>query len=108
MLVSHGSFASHRLPSTHRVQSNLVHDSYTSLLGICLQLLHSRRNVGSRHDILLGANSGLDDLGVVGVGDEGDDEVDFLKLLVKSGGIVDVERDGLGVLSAGSKLLGVV
>jgi hypothetical protein len=45
---------------------------------------------------------------VVGVGDEGDDEVDFLKLLVKSSGIVDVERDGLGVLSAGSKLLGVV
>lgn len=70
--------------------------------------MHSRRNVGSRHDILLGANSGLDDLGVVGVGNEGDDEIDLFELLVQSGGVVDVKRDGLGVLSAGSKLLGVV
>lgn len=58
--------------------------------------------------MLLGANSGLDDLGVVGVGNEGNDEIDLLELLVQSGSVVDVERDGLGVLSAGSKLLGVV
>lgn len=45
---------------------------------------------------------------MVGVGNERDDEVDLLELLVQSGGIVDIERDGLGVLSAGSKLLGVV
>ena len=93
---------------TYRIQTDLIHDRDTSLLSIRLQLLHSRRDVRSRHDILLGANSGLDDLGVVGVGNERDDEIDLLELLVESGGVVDVEGDGLGVLSAGGKLLGVV
>jgi len=58
--------------------------------------------------VLLGANGGLDDEGMVGVRDQGDDEVDLLKFPVEGGGVVDVERDGRGVGEALAELLGAL
>jgi hypothetical protein len=93
-------------PETHRVQSNLVHDRDASLLAVLLQLLHGRRDVRRRHDILLGPNGALDHLGVEGVRDEGDDQVDLRELLVESGIIAHVEGDGICVLEARGELFG--
>lgn len=55
--------------------------------------------------MLLGADGGLDDIGVEGVGDQGDGEIDLLQGLVKSSIIGDIEGDGLGVLEALAELL---
>lgn len=55
--------------------------------------------------MLLGADGGLDDIGVEGVGDQGDGEVNLLQSLVKSSIVGDIEGDGLGVLEAFAELL---
>lgn len=55
--------------------------------------------------MLLGTDGGLDDQGMVGVRDQGDDEVDLLEGLVKGGSIADIERDGRGVVEALTELL---
>lgn len=55
--------------------------------------------------MLLGADGGLDDIGVEGVGDQGDGEIDLLQGLVKSSIIGDIKGDGLGVLEALAELL---
>lgn len=55
--------------------------------------------------MLLVADGSLDDLRMVGVWDQGDDQVDLLERLVECGRIVHVEGDGLGVLEAFGELL---
>lgn len=88
------------------VQTNLVHNGDPGLLAVFLELQHSRRDVRGGDDVRLGADTGLDDQGVEGIGDQGDGQIDLLQGLVEGGGIVDVERDGLGVFEALAELLG--
>lgn len=89
-------------------QADLVHDSDTSLLALGVELLHSGRNIGGGDNILLGADSRLDDGGVESVGDQRDDQVDLLHGLVESGIIADIKGDGLGVLEVASEGLGTL
>lgn len=56
----------------------------------------------------LGADGGLDNGGVEGVRDEGDDNIGLLEGLVKSSGIVDIKGDSLGVLEAAGESLGAL
>ena len=56
--------------------------------------------------MLLCPDGALDNLSVESVGDQADDEVDLLESLVQSSIITDIEGDGLGVLEAGTELLG--
>lgn len=93
---------------TYRVQTNFIHDSDTSLLALLVELHHGRGHVGGGDNVLLGADSRLDDQGVEGVGDQGDSQVDLLHGLVQSGVIVDIEGDGIGVLEAFAELLGAL
>lgn len=58
-----------------RVKANLVHDDDPSLLRLFVELPDSRRNVAGGHDIGLALDGGLDDSGVVGIGNERDDEI---------------------------------
>lgn len=58
--------------------------------------------------MLLGADSTLDDLGVEGVGDQRDDQVDLLKGLVQSSVIANIKGDRIGVLEALAQLLGTL
>jgi hypothetical protein len=50
--------------------------------------------------MLLDLDGGLDDDGVEGVGNEGDDQVVLADLVLERGRVGDVERDGAGVLEA--------
>lgn len=64
---------------THsRIDANLVHDRDSSFLDFFLKLLHCRRDVAGRDNILLVADSALDDVYVECVGDETDDYVNLL------------------------------
>lgn len=58
--------------------------------------------------MLLDLDGGLDDDGVEGVGNEGDDEVVLADLALEGGGVGDVEGDGSGVLEAFGEGLGAV
>ena len=58
--------------------------------------------------MLLGLDGGLDDEGVEGVGNEGDDKVVLADLLLERIGVGDVEGDGTGVLEALGERLGAV
>jgi hypothetical protein len=55
--------------------------------------------------MLLGADSRLDNLGMEGVGNQRNGQVDLAHGLIKSLVIVDIEGDGLGVLESFAKLL---
>lgn len=56
----------------------------------------------------LGADGGLDNSGVEGVGDQGDDNVNLLHSSVELSIVAHVQGDGLGVLETSSELLGAV
>lgn len=43
------------------VNTNLVHDGDTGLLALLIKLQHGRADIASGDDVLLGADSGLDD-----------------------------------------------
>lgn len=58
--------------------------------------------------MLLGLDGGLDDEGVEGVGNEGDDKVVLADLLLERIGVGDVEGDGAGVLEALGEGFGAV
>lgn len=58
--------------------------------------------------MLLLVDSGLDDLGVESIWDQGDDQVDLGNLCLKSLRVGDIDRDGIGVLEAFTELLGAV
>jgi hypothetical protein len=56
--------------------------------------------------MLLGPDSRLDHEGVESVRDQGDSKVDLVEGLVESTGIIDVQRNGRGVLETLGELLG--
>ena len=58
--------------------------------------------------MLLGLDGGLDDEGVEGVGNEGDDKIILADLLLERIGVGDVEGDGAGVLEALGERFGAV
>ncbi|KAI6761939.1 hypothetical protein HG531_002492 [Fusarium graminearum] len=81
-------------------------DGDTSGLGLLVELLHSRRDVRGGDDILLSLDSGLDDGSVESVRDQRDGDVVLRDGLLESGGIVNVEADGLGVVESTGEVLG--
>lgn len=89
-----------------RVEADLVHDGDAGSLGLGGQLLHGGADVAGGHDMLLGADGRLDDLGVEGVRDQGDDEVMLANGGVEGLLVVDIEGDRVGVGDAGGELLG--
>jgi hypothetical protein len=58
--------------------------------------------------MLLAANGRLDDLGVVGVGDQRDNKGSLAHGLVEGLVVIDVEGNGLGVLESFAELLGAL
>ena len=58
--------------------------------------------------MLLLVDGSLDDSGVVGVGDQTDDNADLANLVLEGSRVVDIERDGAAVLEALAELLGRV
>ena len=91
-----------------RVQTNLVHDSDTSLLAVLVQLHHGRGDVRGRDNVLLGTDGRLDNQGVESVGDQGYGDIVLRESLVEGVVIADVEGDGCGVLEAFAELLGAL
>jgi hypothetical protein len=89
----------------YRVKTNLVHDSDSGLLALLIELHHGGGDVGCGDDIGLGADGGLNDLGVECVGDQGDGDIGLLEGLVKGSIVVDIQSNGLGVLEARGELL---
>jgi hypothetical protein len=89
----------------YRVKTDLVHDSDAGLLALLIELHHGGGDVGCGDDIGLGADGGLDDQSVEGVGDQGDSDIGLLEGLVKGSIIVDIKSNGLGVLEARGELL---
>ena len=85
-----------------RVETDLVHDCDTSLDDFRLECLHSIRNVAGGNYVLLVSDSGLDDIGMVDVWDQGDDEVVLRHESIEGSFILDVE---LGNLSLPLKLI---
>ena len=84
------------------IQADLVHNRYASFLDLCFQLLHCGRNIAGCDDVFLLADCGFDDSGVIGVRNQGNNDVMFLDLLVQSCFVVDIERDCGGILDARS------
>ena len=91
---------------TTRVDTDLVHDGDASLLGSGVQLQHGRADVAGCDDMLLLADSRLDDLGMEGVGDQGDGEVVLGDSSVEGLYVVDIEGCRPGVRDSGGELLG--
>ena len=56
----------------------------------------------------LGTDGGLDDGGVEGVGDQGDDNINLLHSGIELSIVANIEGDSLGVLETSSELLGAV
>jgi hypothetical protein len=78
------------------VETDLVENSDTGLNSFLLKGLHGVRNIGSSDDVLLELDSGLDDVGVLSVGDERDDEVVFLDGSVERSFIRGVDGESGG------------
>lgn len=88
------------------VETDLVHDRDASILTLLVQSLHDIADVARRHNVLLVADGALDDIGVEGVGNEGDDEVDLGHCGIESLGVGDVERNWVCVGDALTELFG--
>lgn len=88
-----------------RINTNLVHDSDTSSLGLSIKLHHSRRDIAGCDNILLVSDSGLDNGGMEGIWDQTDHEIDLCDFGVKVFLLVDIKRDGLSVFDTSAKLL---
>lgn len=80
-----------------RVQTNLVHDRDTGILGLLVKLLHRRGNIAGGDDVLLVADGGLDDEFVVCVGDKRDGDIDLGDFRIEGGAVINVERNGVAV-----------
>jgi hypothetical protein len=78
-----------------RVNTNLVHDGDTGLLCLCIKLHHRGRDVRGCDDILLLADSRLDDSSVVCVGNQADDDIDFGDFSIEGFVVVDIELLGV-------------
>ena len=89
-----------------RVQTDLVHNNDSGVLGLLLESLHGRRNVRSGDNVLLVPDSALNNSSVVDVRDEGNHEVTVGDGGIEGISIGNVDRDGLGTSEVGSHLLG--
>lgn len=98
--------ASFHHPNTSTTYTNLVHDGDAGILGLLVKLHHGRGDVAGGDDILLISDGGLDDGGVVCVGDQANDQVVLGNGSIESLFVVDVEGDGSGKLDALGELLG--
>lgn len=85
--------------------TNLVHDGNAGGLGLSIELHHSGRDVASGNDVLLLANSRLNDGGMEGIRDQADDKVMLGDLSIESLIVGDIEGDGGGVLDTLRELL---
>ena len=85
--------------------TNLVHDGDAGGLGLGIELHHGGGDIAGGNDVLLLADSRLDDGSVEGVGDQADDEIVLGNLSIESLVVGDIERDGGGVLDALGELL---
>lgn len=88
------------------IETNLVHNRDASILCLLVELHHGGRHIAGSDDMLLLADSGLDDSGVEGIGDQADDEVMLGNLGVEGLFVGHIERDGVRVLDALRELLG--
>lgn len=88
--------------------TNLVHDGDASILGSLVELKHGGGDVAGGDDMLLLADSRLDDGSVESVRDQADDEVVLGDLSVKGLVVVDIEGDSLGELDAIGESLGAL
>lgn len=95
-----------RVLLTTGVEADLVHNGDAGLLGGTVELQHCRADVAGGDDMLLLTDGGLDDLGVEGVWDQGDDEVVLGDSSVEGLCVVDIESLRLGGLDAGGQVLG--
>ena len=89
-----------------RIKTDLIQNHNPRLTRLLIQRAQSRGDVARGDNVRLALDGGLNDGGVVGVGNEGDDEVVGGHSLLKSGSIVDVQRDGGRVGKVGSEGLG--
>lgn len=89
-----------------RVKTDLVHNDDTSLLRLLVELSDSRGNVAGSHNVGLALDGGLDDGGVVGIGDERDDEVMSSNFALEISSGVNVKGDGARVRKAIDQALG--
>jgi len=87
-----------------RVQPNLVEHQHTSIDGLLVKSLHRVRDVRGGNDVdVLVSDGGFDNEGVVGVRDEGNDEIVFGDESVEFGGVGDVDGDGVGTGDGGGE-----
>lgn len=89
-----------------RVKADLVHNDDTSLLRLLVEFSDSRGNVAGGHNVGLPFDGGLDDGGVVGIGDERDDEVVGSNFALEVSSGVNVKGDGARVGKAIDQALG--
>lgn len=89
-----------------RVKTNLIHDGNASILALLVQLHHGRRDVAGRDDILLVADTRLDNEVVEDVRDQADDQIMLGHLGVEGLLVTNVDGNGAGVLDALDELLG--
>jgi hypothetical protein len=89
-----------------RIQPNLVEHNDPRIFGSLIKLPHRRAHIAGSDNMRLALDSGLDHLRVVGVRNQGDNEIVFGDGLVKSLFVVDVERDGGSVGEVGTEGLG--
>ena len=87
-------------------RSNLVHDNDTGLLSSSVKLAHSRADVAGGDDVGLAFDSCLDDISVVGVGNERDNEVMLSNGLLESSSVVDIKGNRSGVRKVRAQLFG--
>jgi len=85
-----------------RVQPDLVEHQHAGIDGLLIESLHGVRDVRGGNDVdVLVSNGGFDNEGVVGVRDEGNDEIVFGDESVEFGGVGDVDGDGVGTGNGG-------
>lgn len=87
------------------VQANLVEHNDACIFGSLIELPHGGADIAGGDDMGLALDSGLDHLCVVGVRNQGDNEIVVGDGLAESFFVVDVERDGIGVGEVGSQSL---
>ena len=88
------------------VDTNLVEADQTSVLELLVESLHLRVDIRGGNNVSLFGESSLHDTCVVGVWDEGDNDVVSLDGLSKGVSRSDIDRHGCRVGEVGTKLLG--
>lgn len=77
-------------------EANLVHDCDSGILALLVQLHHCGGNVAGRDNVLLFANSRLDDIDMIDVWNQADDQVMLGNFGVQSIVVQDIDRGRCG------------